>query len=74
MGFGYHGDNKRIGTNQPLICTVTLRDFMSEVYKKQMDQTSITDVPAIKKAILDPKTCRIQQKTQDQSQYKQKTL
>jgi hypothetical protein len=54
---GYHGDNKRIGTNQPLICTVTLRDFMSEaVYKKQMDQTSITDVPAIKKAILDPKT------------------
>jgi hypothetical protein len=25
MGFGYHGDNKRIGTNQPLICTVTLR-------------------------------------------------
>jgi hypothetical protein len=56
MGFGYHGDNKRIGTNQPLICTVTLRDFMSEVYKKQMDQTSITDVPAIKKAILDPKT------------------
>jgi hypothetical protein len=56
MGFGYHGDNKRIGTNQPLICTVTLRDFMSKrVYKKQMDQTSI-DVPAIKKAILDPKT------------------
>jgi hypothetical protein len=55
MGFGYHGDNKRIGTNQ-LICTVTLRDFMSEaVYKKQMDQTSITDVPAIKKA-MNPKT------------------
>jgi hypothetical protein len=62
MGFGYHGDNKRIGTNQPLICTVTLRDFMSEaVYKKQMDQTSITDVPAIKKAIQERK-CRIQQK------------
>jgi hypothetical protein len=35
MGFGYHGDNK-IGTNQPLICTVTLRDFMSEaVYKNK---------------------------------------
>jgi hypothetical protein len=48
---------------------------MSEaVYKKQMDQTSITDVPAIKK-ILDPKT-QVQNptKTQDQSQYKQKTL
>jgi hypothetical protein len=28
MGFGYHGDNKRIGTNQPLICTVLLRDYV----------------------------------------------
>jgi hypothetical protein len=36
---------------------------MSEaVYKKQMDQTSITDVPAIKKAIQERK-CRIQQNT-----------
>ena len=36
MGFGYHGDDKKIGTNQPLICTVTLRDFKSEeVYKKE---------------------------------------
>jgi hypothetical protein len=73
MGFGYHGDNKRIGTNQPLICTVTLRDFMSEAVYKTMDQTSITDVPAIKKAILDPKT-QVQNPTkkQTQSQYKQR--
>jgi gliding motility-associated peptidyl-prolyl isomerase len=56
MGFGYHGDNKRIGHNQPLICTVTLRDFMSEaVYKKQMDPTSIPDVSAMKTAIQAPK-------------------
>jgi hypothetical protein len=42
------------------------------VYKKQMDQTSITDVPAIKKAILDPKT-QVQNPTKiDQSQYKTK--
>ena len=27
MAYGYHGDNKRIGTNEPLICTVTLNDF-----------------------------------------------
>lgn len=27
MAFGYHGDNRRIGTNEPLICTVTLTDF-----------------------------------------------
>jgi gliding motility-associated peptidyl-prolyl isomerase len=27
MAFGYHGDNKKIGTNEPLICTVTLNNF-----------------------------------------------
>jgi gliding motility-associated peptidyl-prolyl isomerase len=30
MAYGYHGDNKRIGTNQPLICIVTLNDFKPE--------------------------------------------
>lgn len=36
MGYGYHGDNKKIGVNQPLLCTVTLYDFKPEsVYKKQ---------------------------------------
>jgi len=30
MAFGYHGDNRRIGTNEPLICTVTLNDFKTE--------------------------------------------
>ncbi len=27
MAFGYHGDNRRIGTNESLICTVSLTDF-----------------------------------------------
>ena len=27
MAYGYHGDNRRIGTNEPLVCTVTLTDF-----------------------------------------------
>lgn len=27
MAYGYHGDNNRIGTNEPIICTVTLNDF-----------------------------------------------
>lgn len=27
MAYGYHGDDNKIGTNQPLICTVTLTDF-----------------------------------------------
>ena len=30
MGYGYHGDNKRIGINQPLMCTVTLNDIKPE--------------------------------------------
>lgn len=30
MGYGYHGDNKRIGHNEPLMCTVTLNDFTPE--------------------------------------------
>jgi gliding motility-associated peptidyl-prolyl isomerase len=34
MAFGYHGDNKRIGSNQPLICTVTLHDFKPEISSK----------------------------------------
>ncbi len=37
MGYGYHGDNKKIGTNKPLLCIVTLRDFISEAdYTKKM--------------------------------------
>ncbi|ESU28840.1 gldI protein [Flavobacterium limnosediminis JC2902] len=27
MAYGYHGDNEKIGTNQPVICKVTLNDF-----------------------------------------------
>lgn len=30
MGYGYHGDNKKIGINQPLLCTVTLNDIRAE--------------------------------------------
>jgi len=40
MAFGYHGDNKRIGSNQPLICTVTLHDFKPE--------PTVKPLPAVK--------------------------
>jgi gliding motility-associated peptidyl-prolyl isomerase len=40
MGFGYHGDNNKIGTNQPLFCTVTLRDFMSEAAYRAKNQVN----------------------------------
>ena len=50
MGYGYRGDEKKIGTNQPLICIVTLRDFKSEIlYKKESELRPKT--PAAKPAI-----------------------
>lgn len=30
MGYGYHGDNRRIGHNQPLMTTIFLRDIKPE--------------------------------------------
>jgi len=35
MGYGYHGDNKKIGINQPLVCTVTLNDIKPESEVKE---------------------------------------
>lgn len=47
MGYGYHGDNNKIGTNQPLLCTVTLNDFMPEAaYNKQI-QPAAAAVPKV---------------------------
>jgi gliding motility-associated peptidyl-prolyl isomerase len=45
MGFGYHGDNNKIGTNQPLFCTVTLHDFMPESkYNAQIQPNTVGKV------------------------------
>ena len=30
VAYGYHGDNRRIGHNEPIICTVTLTNFEPE--------------------------------------------
>jgi gliding motility-associated peptidyl-prolyl isomerase len=30
LAYGYHGDERRIGINQPIICTITLNDFKSD--------------------------------------------
>ena len=32
MAYGYHGDNRRISQNIPLICTVNLTDFAPETF------------------------------------------
>lgn len=73
MGFGYHGDNKKIGVNQPLWCTVTLRDFMSEVaYKEQSElknsiSTTAKVLPTAQKQLkIEPKkVANSQPKTKD---------
>jgi gliding motility-associated peptidyl-prolyl isomerase len=37
IAYGFHGDDKKIGTNQPLLCTVTLHNFISEAaFKKEI--------------------------------------
>ena len=35
MGYGYHGDNNKIETNESLMCTVTLNDFKFVAIKKE---------------------------------------
>lgn len=34
MAYGYHGDDKKIGTNKPLICTVSLNDIKVDTQAK----------------------------------------
>lgn len=37
IAYGYHGDNKKISTNQPLMVTVTLNNFVpEEAFKKEL--------------------------------------
>jgi gliding motility-associated peptidyl-prolyl isomerase len=41
MAYGYHGDNKKIGINQPIQCIVSLHDFKSEATIKKENQAKI---------------------------------
>jgi len=44
MAYGYHGDDRRIGHNEPLIYTVTLTDFKPEVaVNNEPKQTKTTE-------------------------------
>ncbi len=58
MAYGYHGDNKKIGPNQSLICTVTLRNFVpdpqSAAAATPTTATSQTTKPAAKPAVTKP--------------------
>jgi gliding motility-associated peptidyl-prolyl isomerase len=50
IAYGYHGDDKKIGSNQPILCTVTLHNFISEVaFKKEIqlrETNALQQVPA----------------------------
>ncbi len=60
-GYGYHGDNDKITTNESLICTVTLNDFKSTENKdvlksknpkmNQVINKSETDIKVIEKEV-----------------------
>ena len=41
MAFGYHGDDNRIGTNEPIMCTVTLNDFKLDTNPPKTDTKKI---------------------------------
>ncbi|WP_245892209.1 gliding motility-associated peptidyl-prolyl isomerase GldI [Flavobacterium pallidum] len=47
MGYGYHGDNKRIGPNTPLICTITLNDFKPDTEKAAAKPGTQTQVKPV---------------------------
>lgn len=46
MGYGYHGDNRRIGHNQPLMTTIFLRDIKPETEVRTAEKTkTATEAP-----------------------------
>mgnify|MGYP003574925574 CR=1 FL=1 len=48
IAYGYHGDNKKIGTNQSLMCTVTLRNFVPDPAAAPANTPKSTGVTATK--------------------------
>lgn len=50
MGYGYHGDNRRIGHNEPLMTTIFLRDIKpeTEVRLEKKQKTTIHTEPETK--------------------------
>jgi gliding motility-associated peptidyl-prolyl isomerase len=50
IAFGFHGDDNKIGTNQPLLCTVTLHNFLSETaFKKEIQLKETNQIEPVNK-------------------------
>jgi len=72
IAYGYHGDNKKIGPNTPLICTVTLHDFKPEaVYKKELEQGITMSLSSSKDSIKKPKKATVKAKSRTQDTLEQ---
>lgn len=56
IAYGYHGDDKKIGTNQPLLCKVTLHNFLSEAAFKKEIYLREKAVPAEELNTINPTT------------------
>jgi len=56
IAYGYHGDDKKIGTNQPLLCTVTLHNFISEAAFKKEVYLKETATPSEEMNAINPAT------------------
>jgi gliding motility-associated peptidyl-prolyl isomerase len=59
IAYGYHGDNKKIGINESLICTVTLRNFVPDPTAVKTSTvtpatTSTTATTAVKSPTVQP--------------------
>ncbi|SEO81082.1 protein involved in gliding motility GldI [Flavobacterium sp. CF108] len=48
IAYGYHGDNKKIGPNESLICTVTLRNFVPDPAQTTAAPAAGTGVTSVK--------------------------
>jgi gliding motility-associated peptidyl-prolyl isomerase len=55
IAYGYHGDDKKIGPNQSLICTVTLRNFVPDPTATEPAAARQTPKPATVKPVTETK-------------------
>jgi gliding motility-associated peptidyl-prolyl isomerase len=55
IAYGYHGDDKKIGPNQSLICTVTLRNFVPDPTATEPTAAGKTPKTAIAKPATETK-------------------
>lgn len=53
IAYGYHGDTKKIGTNQPLLVTVNLHNFISEEAFRKDIQSKVASTKQIVNPVKD---------------------